>query len=53
MRRARNQDILGLDIAVEELVGVYVLEALHDLKQNALDACIVEDFVISRLHELV
>jgi len=38
---------------MEEVVGVDVLESLHDLKQNALDAAIVETLVVSRLHQLV
>lgn len=38
---------------MEEVVGVDVLESLHDLKENALDTRIIKTFVISRLHQLV
>jgi len=34
-------------------MGVDVLETLHDLKQDALDAGVVQDFVVPRLHQLV
>lgn len=34
-------------------MGVNVLESLHDLEQNALDARVVKAFVISGLHQLV
>lgn len=32
---------------------VNVLEALHDLEKNALDAGVVEAFVIPSLHQLI
>lgn len=38
---------------MEEVVGVYVLKSLHDLKQYALDTGVVKTFVIPGLHQLV
>jgi hypothetical protein len=51
--RGGHEDVLGLDVAVEEVVGVDVLETLHDLEQDALDTCVVEILVVSGLHQLV
>lgn len=38
---------------MEEIVSVNVIEAGEDLVQNALDAAVVQVFVISCLHELI
>lgn len=38
---------------MEEVVCMDVLEALHDLEQDALDASGVQAFVIASFHELV
>jgi len=53
VRRGRNEDVFGLDVSVKEVVGVDMLEALHNLEQDALDAPIIKRLVIPRLHQLV
>jgi hypothetical protein len=53
MRRGRYEDVFGLDVAVEKVVTVNVLKAMHDLEQNALDAAIVKALVVASLHQLV
>lgn len=50
---AGDEYVLGLDVAVEELVGVYVVEARQDLEEYGLDGLGLEGLVFSRLHELV
>ena len=51
--RCRDEDVLGLDVAVEEVVLVDVLEARDDLEEDALDGGAVQALVVARLHELV
>jgi hypothetical protein len=38
---------------VEKVVSVDVLQALHDLEKNALDAGIVQALVVAGLHQLI
>lgn len=52
-RGAGHHDVLWLDVAVEEVVGVDVFEAGEDLDEDALDAGAVKDLVITLLHELI
>jgi hypothetical protein len=51
--RGRYEDVFGLDISVEEMMGVDVIETGEDLVQNAFDTPRVHAFVVPRFHELV
>ena len=51
--RRRNEDVLGLDVAMEEVVGVDVIQSRDYLVQDALDAGAVQASVGSGLHQLV
>jgi hypothetical protein len=53
MCRGRDENVFRLDIAMEEVMSMDMLQALHDLEQNALDAAIIEALVLASLHELV
>lgn len=52
-RRACDEDVLGLDISVEKVVGVYVVKTRQNLEENALYTSYIHAFVISGLHELI
>lgn len=47
------QDVLWLDIAVEEMMGMNVVQTAHNLVEDALDVLGVERLVVSCLHQLV
>jgi hypothetical protein len=51
--RRGNQNVLGLDVAVEEVVVVNVFQARENLTKDALDTRAVERLVVARLHQLV
>lgn len=38
---------------MEEIVGMDMFQALHDLEEDALHSSIVQALVISRLHQLI
>jgi hypothetical protein len=48
-----DEDVFRLDVAVEKVVRVDMLEALHNLEEDALDAGVVEALVVAGLHQLV
>lgn len=49
----RNQNVLWLDIAVEEVVSMDVIQTAHNLVEDALDVLGVKSLVVSCLHQLV
>jgi hypothetical protein len=49
----RNEDVLGFDIAMEEVVGVDMVETLQDLVEDTLDVLSLEIFVVPCLHQLI
>jgi hypothetical protein len=51
--RCGYEDVLGLNVAVEELACVNVLQSCEDLEEDALDAVGVQRLVVSGLHQLV
>lgn len=51
--RGGHQNVLRLDIAVEEVVGMNVVKATQDLVEDALDMLSVQTLVVSCLHQLV
>jgi hypothetical protein len=51
--RGRNENILWFDVSVKEMMVVDVLEAVHNLEQDAFDTGIVKALVIARLHQLI
>jgi hypothetical protein len=51
--RGSDENVFGLDVAVEKVVRVNVFETLHDLEKNALDTGVVETLVVASLHQLV
>ena len=48
-----DEDVFGLDVAVEEVVRVDVFQTLHNLVKNALNATVVKALVVASLHQLV
>jgi len=51
--RCRDEDVLWLDVAVEELAVVDVLQSGHYLEEDALYTVRVHWLVVPGLHELV
>ena len=49
----RDQDVLRLDVAMEEVMGVDVVQPREDLIENAFDVSLVETLLVPRLHQLV
>ena len=48
-----DENVFGLDVAVEEVVRVDVFQTLHNLVKDALDAAVVKALVVASLHQLV
>ena len=48
-----DENIFRLDVAVEEVVCMDVLQTLHNLIQDALDAAVVQTLVVTSLHQLI
>jgi hypothetical protein len=49
----RYENVFGLNIAVEEVVGVDVVQTGQDLVKNTLDVLAFKVFVVTGLHQLI
>lgn len=48
-----DEDVLGFDVAMEELTGMDMVEARENLVEDALYVFSIQGLVVTRFHELV
>jgi hypothetical protein len=53
MAGSGDENVFGLDVAMEEVMRVNVFEALHNLEEDALHTSVIETLVVASLHQLV